>query len=163
MNKPPLGGFSFGDIMGDRTWVGIAVLNETLSLVEGILPDDARIVYGASHTTFFFHEVNNGCIEEQDQLTDLGIPYNYEWGMGDNYNPGSKYIRFTPEGELQHIDYYENELNPPLEKLLELVSKPKELAEYVQQHSDNLTPLPWDNQVEYGKIYRTRQLILANT
>ena len=149
--------------MGDRTWVEIIVLNESAPLVKEILPDYAEIDERPSLTSFFFHEVNNGCIEEQDQLTDLGIAYDYEWGMGDNYNPGSKYIRFTPEGELQHIDYYENELNPPLEKLLELVSKPKELAEYVQQHSDNLTPLPWDNQVEYGKIYRTRQLILANT
>ena len=149
--------------MGDRTWVEIVVLNETLSLVEEILPDYAEITTSLELSSFYFHEVNNGCIEEQDQLTDLGIPYNYEWGMGDNYNPGSKYIRFTPEGDLQHIEYYDIELNPPLEKLLELVSKPKELAEYVQQHSDDKTPLPWDNQVEYGKIFRTLKLIIANT
>ena len=149
--------------MGDRTWVEIVVLNETLPLVEKILPDDAEINTSLGLSSFYFHEVNNGCIEEQEQLTDLGIAYNYEWGMGDNYNPGSKYIRFTPEGELQHIEYYANDSNPPLEKLLERVSKPKELAEYVQQYSDDITPLPWDNQVEYGKIFRTRQLILANT
>lgn len=148
--------------MGDRTWVEILVLNETLPLVKEILPDDAEISTSFEFSSFYFDEVNNGCIEEQDQLTEAGIPYNYEWGTGDNYNPGSKYIRFTPEGELEHIEYYENEINPPLEKLLELVSKPKELAEYVQQYSDERTPLPWDNQVEYGKIYRTRQLILAN-
>ena len=149
--------------MGDRTWVEIVVLNETLPLVEEILPDDAEINTSLEFSSFYFDEVNNGCIEEQDQLTDLGIPYNYEWGMGDNDDPGSKYIRFTPEGELQHIEYYDDELNLPLEKLLELAPTPKELAEYVQQHSDDKTPLPWDNQVEYGKIYRARQLILANT
>ena len=149
--------------MGDRTWVEIVVLNETLPLVEEILPDDAEINTSLEFSSFYFDEVNNGCIEEQDQLTDLGIPYNYEWGTGDNYNPGSKYIRFTPEGELQHIEYYENDSNPPLEKLLELVSKPKELAKCVQQSADDITPLPWDNQLEYGKIYRARQLILANT
>ena len=149
--------------MGDRTWVEIVVLNETLPLVKEILPDDAEISISSELSSFYFSEVNNGCIEEQAQLTDMGIPYNYEWGTGDNYNPGSKYIRFTPEGEVEHIEYYENEINPPLEKLLELVSKPKELAEFVQKYSDDRTPLPWDNQVKYGKIYRTRQLILANT
>ena len=149
--------------MGDRTWVEIVVLNETLPLVEKILPEDAEINTSSTLSSFYFDEVNNGCIEEQDQLTEAGIPYNYEWGTGDNYNPGSKYIRFTSERELEHIEYYENDINPPLEKLLELVSTPKELAEYVQQYSDERTPLPWDNQVEYGKIYRTRQLILANT
>ena len=155
--------FLFEDIMGDRTWVEIVVLNETLPLVEKILPDDAEISTTPEFSSFYFYEVNDGCIEEQHELTEAGIPYNYEWGTGDNYNPGTKYIRFTPEGELEHIEYYEFDINPPLEKLLELVSKPKELAEYVQQYSDERTPLPWDNQVEYGKRYRARQLILVNT
>ena len=149
--------------MGDRTWVEIVVLNETLSLVEEILPDDAEICTTPEFSSFYFYEVNNGCIEEQHELTEAGIPYNYEWGKGDYYSPGTKYIRFTPEGELEHIEYCESDINPPLEKLLELVPTPRELAEYVQQYSDDKTPLPWDNQVEYGKIYRTRQLILANT
>ena len=149
--------------MGDSTWVEILVLNKSAPLVKEILIDADEINEGTSFTSFYFYEVNGGCVEEQDQLTEMGIPYNYYWGRGDNYNPGSKYIRFTPEGELQHIEYYENDSNPPLEKLLELVSKPKELAKCVQQFADDITPLPWDNQVEYGKIFRTRQLILANT
>ena len=149
--------------MGDRTWVEIIVLNESASLVKEILPDYAEIDESPSLTSFFFHEVNNGWVEEQDQLTELGIAYNYKWGKGDNYNPGTKYIRFTPEGDLQHIEYYENELNPPLEKLLGLIDQPKKMAQYVRQYSAEKTPLPWDNQVEYGKIYRARQLILANT
>ena len=149
--------------MGDRTWVEIIVLNESASLVKEILGDYVEIDERSSFTSFFFQEVKYGCVEEQDQLTERGIPYNYEWGTGDSYNPGSKYIRFTPEGNLQHIEYYDNERNPSLEKLLELVPKPKELAEYVQQYANNITPLPWDNQVEYGKIFRTLQLISANT
>lgn len=149
--------------MGDRTWVEIYVLNESVPVVERILDDSAEIVEGGFITSFFFYEVNNGrMIEEEDHLTDMGIPYNYEWGTGDEYGSGTKYIRFTPEGELKHIEYFENDRNPSLEKLLELVSKPKELAEYVQQYADDITPLPWDNQVEYGKRYRARQLILAN-
>ena len=149
--------------MGDLTWVEIIVLNESASLVKEILPDYAEIDERPPLTSFFFHEVNNGWVEEQDQLTELGIAYNYKWGKGDNYNPGTKYIRFTPEGDLQHIEYYENELNPPLEKLLGLIDQPKKMAQYVRQYSAEKTPLPWDNQVEYGKIYRAQQLIIANT
>ena len=151
--------------MGDRTWVEITVLKESLDQIKEIFSDfyDIEIVEGDYLASLHFDEVNNGCVEEQDDLTEKGIPYNYEWGTGDNYNPGSKYIRFTPEGDLQHIEYYENELNPPLEKLLELVDQPEKMAQYVRQYSAEKTPLPWDNQVEYGKIYRARQLILANT
>lgn len=149
--------------MGDRTWVEIVVLNETRSLVEEILPDATEINISLEFSSFYFDEVNDGYIEEQDQLTERGIPYNYAWGRGSNYDSGTMYIRFTHEGNLQCIKYYDNEFNPPLEKLLKLVSKPKELAKFVQQYANEKTPLPWNNQVEYGKIYRTRQLILANT
>ena len=151
--------------MGDRTWVAITVLKESLDQVKEIFSDfyDIEIVEGDYLASLHFDEVNNECVEEQDDLTEKGIPYNYEWGIGDNYDPGSKYIRFTPKGDLQHIEYYANELNPPLEKLLELVDQPEKMAQYVRQYSAEKTPLPWDNQVEYGKIYRARQLILANT
>ena len=151
--------------MGDRTWVTITVLKESLDQVKEIFSDfyDIEIVEGDYLACLYFDEVNNGCVEEQDDLTEKGIPYNYVWGIGYNCNPGTKYIRFTPEGDLQHIEYYENELNPPLEKLLELVDQPEKMAQYVRQYSAEKTPLPWDNQVEYGKIYRTRQLLLANT
>ena len=149
--------------MADTTWVEIFVLNESLEQANNILPDDAEVTTGLSLTTFLFHEVNNGYLEEQHELTKQGIPYNYDWGNGDTYEAGSKYIRFTPEGEVQNVEYYEAEINPPIEKLLELVDQPEELAQYVRQYSADITPLPWNNQVEYGKIYRTRQLLLANT
>ena len=151
--------------MGDRTWVEITVLKESLDQVKEIFSDfyDIEIVEGDYLASLHFDEVNNGCVEEQKDLTEKGIPYDYEWGPGNAYYSGTKYIRFTPEGNLQPIEYYDNERNPPLEKLLKLVSEPKELAEYVQKYANEITPLPWGNQVEYGKIYRTRRLILANT
>ena len=150
--------------MGDRTWVEIVVLKESLPQVKevlNLLDGEGEITEGVELAYIYFYEVNNGCLDEQDELTDSGIPYNYEWGNGDNYDAGSKYIRFTPEGGLVHIEYYESELNPPLEKLLELLYKPKELIQYIQQYADDKTPLPWDNQVEYGKRYRMLQLLNA--
>lgn len=150
--------------MGDRTWAEIVVLKESLDQVKEILSDfgDIEIVEEDYLASFHFHEVNNGCIEEQDELTEKGIPYNYEWGNGDNYDAGFKYIRFTPEGEVIHIEYYDTEVNPPLNKLSELLDTPEELVKYVKEYKEQITPLPWDNQVEYGKIYRTRQLLLQN-
>ena len=145
--------------MGDRTWVEIVVLTESLPQVKEFLDGEYQISGGTELTSLYFDDVDIGCMEEQHELTKAGIPYNYVWGMGDNYNPGTKYIRFTPEGELEHIEYCESDINPPLEKLLELVPTPRELAEYVQQYSDEITPLPWDNQVEYGKRFRTLQLL----
>lgn len=152
--------------MSDPTWVEIVVLKESLPQVKevlNLLDGEGEISEGVELASIYFHEVNNGRIDEQDELTNFGIPYNYEWGKGDNYDAGAKYIRFTSEGEVKHIKYYELEINPPIEKLLELVDQPEELAQYVRQYSADNTPLPWANQVEYGKIYRTRQLLLANT
>lgn len=152
--------------MGDRTWVEIVVLKESLPQVKevlNLLNAEGEITEGDELVSIYFDHVNYGHIDEQDKLTNSGIPYNYEWGNGDDYEAGSKHIRFTPEGELVHIEYYESEINPPIEKLLELADQPEELAQYVRKYSAENTPLPWDNQVEYGKIYRTRQLLLANT
>lgn len=147
--------------MGDRTWVEIVVLKESLPQVKELLDDEGEITEKDELATIYFYEVNNGCLAIQDELTEAGIPYNYEWGMGDNYEGGQKYIRFTPEGELVHIEYYDPEINPPLEKLLKLLNTPVELAQYIQQYVEDNTPLPWDNQVEYGKRYRTLQLLNA--
>lgn len=148
--------------MGDRTWVEIVVLKKSLPQVKEVLDllnDEGEIVEKGELVSIYFDEVNNGRIDEQDELTESGIPYNYEWGNGGNYDAGSKYIRFTPEGEVQHIEYFESEINPPIEKLLELVDQPEKLAQYVRDYSAKKTPLPWDNQVEYGKRYRALQLI----
>jgi len=147
--------------MGDRTWVEIVVLTESLPQVKEFLGEEAQINDETKLASLYFDEVDNGCMEAQDELTKAGIPYNYSWGRGDNYEGGMKYIRFTPEGDLEHIEYCVSDINPPLEKLLKLVPTPRELAEYVQQYSDDKTPLPWDNQVEYGKRFRALQLLIT--
>lgn len=145
--------------MGDRTWVGIDVLTESLPQVKEFLGEEAQISEGPELASFYFDEVNNGCVGAQDELTEAGIPYNYQWGMGDCFEGGMKYIRFTSEGVLVCIEYSDSESNPPIEKLLELVDTPLELANYVHQFNAVKTPLPWDNQVEYGKRFRTLQLL----
>ena len=147
--------------MGDRTWVEIVVLKESLPQVKELLGDEGQITEKDELVTIYYYEVNDGCIDEQDELTEAGVPYDYSWGMGDNFEAGYKYIRFTPDGQLVHIEYYVTDLDPPLEKLLELVDRPVELVQYIRQFAEDKKPLPWDNQVEYGKRYRTLQLLNA--
>ena len=145
--------------MDDRTWAEIVVLKESLPQVKEFLDEEAQISEGPVLASFYFDEVNNGCVEAQDELTEAGIPYNYQWGMGDRFEGGMKYIRFTSEGALVCIEYVDSERNPPIEKLLKLVVAPLKLANYVHQFNADKTPLPWDNQVEYGKRFRTLQLL----
>lgn len=150
--------------MSESTWVEIVILKESLDQVKEIFSDFyiLEITEDENFASLYFHEINDGYIEEQDELTLQGIPYNYEWGMGYEFDGGYKYIRFTPEGEVVHIEYYVTEVNPPLEGLSELLDTPKELVGYIRNFIKERTPLPWDNQVEYGKIYRARQLLLQN-
>jgi len=37
------------------------------------------------------------------------------------------------------------------------------LKAYILDHHKNITPLPWDNQVIYGKLYLTQKLINPNS
>lgn len=149
--------------MGDRTHVNIQIPKECLETAIGCLPGfDYKTEMGDSILLEFL-EVNYGEIKEFTNLIALGIPCDYEWGSGSEYGSGRKYLRFTPEGEIQLVEYYDKYYNPSLHCLMNLIDKPEELVKYIKKHKERVTPLPWDNQVEYGKIYRARQLILANT
>ena len=148
--------------MGDRTSVTIQLPKECLETAIGCLPSfDYKTEIGDS-ILLEFSEVNYGELEEFKELIALGIPCDYEWDSGSEYGSGCKYIRFTSEGELQLVEYYDEDRNPNLNMLLNLLDRPEELIKYIKEHKEKLTPLPWDNQVEYGKIYRTRQLLLQN-
>jgi hypothetical protein len=35
------------------------------------------------------------------------------------------------------------------------------LKDYILEHRDQITPIPWDSQEEYAKVYLTKQLIAA--
>ena len=148
--------------MGDITHVTIQIPKECLKTVIGCLPGfDYKTEMGDS-ILLEFSEVNYGELEEFTDLIALGIPCDYEWGNGSEYGSGRKYIRFTSEGELQLVEYYDEDYNPPLDCLMERIDKPEELVKYIKEHKEGVTPLPWDNQVEYGKIFRARQLLLQN-
>lgn len=149
--------------MGDRTYVELTIPTECEALANTVInayeePEwnkDQDFMVGT------FNEVNYGDLPFLSDLADLGIPYESQWDAGSEYGAGIEYGRFTPNGEYTTLTVYESTRNPDIDELLRLSSKPKELIQYTHKYAEENTPLPWDNQVEYGKIYRMKQLLTA--
>ena len=105
---------------------------------------------------FCLDEVRYCDLESLHQLTELGIAYDFTSNDGDYYCAS----RFTNEGEHTSIDLAISGMNPDLSQCRALLDRPADLLDYIQKHVQAVTPLPWDNQVEYGKRYRIKQLLL---
>lgn len=91
---------------------------------------------------------------------EQGIACDSSWDAGSEYTAGTMHTRFTPEGTVIKFDVYDERINPPIHKLLELIDDYAALRKYIEIHHESTTPLPLDEkQVEYGKKYRAIQLI----
>ena len=146
--------------MGDRTTVTLTVLNAQAAKAEALFE------YGADQeqsddafTSFIFNEVNYGTLDFLPALLAVGIAYDSEWERGGDFVAGSEYGRFTPEGYSKVLGIDDCNLNPDIYSLMGLIDDPVELRAYIMHHHQKATPLPWDNQEEYGKLYLARQLI----
>ena len=146
--------------MGDRTFVILTVLKKHAKAVAEIYKQEETTFHKDSKFSHFeFEEVNYDELEELGKLEELGIAFNSDWTQGGDYKPGCRSCRFTPEGDIQQLELYEGEENPPIHELRQRLVKPLQLVEYIKQYDREHTPLPWDNQVEYGKRYRAKQLL----
>lgn len=155
--------------MGDRAYVNLNIplahAEEVMALLreQQDLPNDQGPNDDETYN-MGFEEVNNGNLVFLSELQRRGIAYNSSWGAGDEFSEGTQYLRFTPTGEAIKFDVYDTELDViPISKLDPVFHAPngtvQDLLRIVQQHVAAITPLPWDDQVAYGKVYRTRQLI----
>lgn len=146
--------------MGDRTYVELSVplaLKEKAKALINFTTDEEyqhEEVY-----VLVFGETNYGNLPFLGKLMDAGIAYDSSWGRGDEYGPGTEYLRFLPDGSVNSWTAYENDANPNIGKLLALIDKPEELRHYILDHEKSQAIPPWDNQEEYGKIYMARKLI----
>ena len=148
--------------MGDRTSVTLCFPTELLSEVESISGHEPIEKCDLDDLTFFdYRDINYGDLQFLNDLRERGIPYDQTWESGSNFEPGTEYCRFTPEGEIVIKNIYDSHINPDMDMLLELIDDHVSLKNYILKHKKQTTPLPWDDQVKYGKIYRTRQLINA--
>jgi len=149
--------------MGDRTYVRLCVPTEykelVLSLIEAA-PDDE---WGDEElVTFGFVEVNYGELNDLPKLQHAGIPYDQEWDAGGSYGAGTQHCRFTEKGEIQLKVVMDEDFNPNIGSLMNLIDDYESLRSHILVHHERVTPLPWDSQVEYGKKYRTLQLLKPN-
>lgn len=150
--------------MGDRTSVTLTVLKEqalaATALFDGLEPDHAVENEGVLPLMYFsFYEVNYGDLPFLDALQEAGIAFDSEWDHGGEYGAGIDFCRFRPDGTVQRNDYSDEYKNPDLQKMMGLLDDPKALKAYILDHHKNVTPEPWDNQIVYGKLYRTLNLI----
>lgn len=148
--------------MGDRTNVTLTVLasqkGKAEALFDGELPQtdyENGILW-----EFNFDEVNYGNLPFLKELKDNGIAYNSHWMDGGEYNEGTTSVRFTEEGKLVEKSVYAKNVNPDLESLVKLMDNPGALVYFIKWHQERVTPLPWDKQEEYGKLYQMMNLLV---
>jgi hypothetical protein len=147
--------------MGDRTTVYLDLLASQADAAKKLFdyePEHAR-QNGDQFVEFEFHEVNYGTLGFLSELEKAGIAYDSSWSEGDQYGAGTLFGRFTADGEIVRLERYETDIDPSMGCLMKLIDDPVALREYILQHHKETTPLPWDNQEEYGKLYRARMLI----
>ena len=145
--------------MGDRTSVTLSI---PTVLIETALPflDNYQDESNSETLSYFtYYEVNYGELDFLCHLIAAGIPFDSEWCAGSEYGAGCKSCRFTPEGEEIINEIYDDGRNPCHTSLMALIDNPSALRAYILAHDERIKVLPWDNQVEYGKLYRTKQLI----
>lgn len=157
--------------MGDRTYVCLYVPAELFEQAKEIAikhdgePDEVNTVDARIHF-MGFEEVNYGELRCIKELQSAGIPYDMDWAEGSEYDEGVQYCRFTETGDLKlntvsGSDYY---IYPSvLEKVIEEHNSLDAVKDLLKRHHEAVDPPSWDNQVEYGKMYRARQLIAGNT
>lgn len=165
--------------MGDRTWVNLEVPvqfgQQIFALFHADLhankKDDwkhhAMVVYTrvGPIATFEFEEVNYGDLPNLNHVIGLGIPYDISWGGGDEYGPGDSWTRFTPNGEVEIGTVYEEDKSIDVETVFNLLDKPDELRKMVTESYERVKypGLNIGEQIEFGKIYKAKQLIKGQT
>lgn len=147
--------------MGDPTYVELTVLTRQAEAAEALFNEEPEdTTEDGEFTRFGFEEVNYGKLGFLAALQDAGIAYDSAWIKGDNYSAGTVSLRFTEAGESVEKEVYVLiEQAPILDDLKKILDDPIALRACIADWIEETLILPWDNQEEYGKRYRARQLI----
>jgi len=149
--------------MGDRTCVTLTVLkSQQEDAVRFFTSDSEYLNEHGSFVDYTFYEVNYGNLDFLDQLVNAGIAYDSRWESGGEYGPGCDYCRFTADGDVILKGISDEYRNPSIDTLMEKINNYEELKAFIVAHYDEISVLSWDFQEEYGKLYRTKQLIAPN-
>lgn len=151
--------------MGDRTSVTLIFQTEHENAVMKIYGRRDASPYvlapgiGAPNLSCLdFDEVNYGELWYLDQLREAGIAYESHWGNGSGYSAGKSICRYDDDGRYIVIDTCETPFIP-LYLLKNLLATPDTVIPYIEATIAAHTYLPWDNQIQNGKRYRTWLLI----
>lgn len=120
---------------------------------------DSQHAYEAN-TYYEFSECREPKLPFVETLTRQGIAFDQNWN-DDSGESGMIAQRFTSTGESRNKTLDDCHKNPDTEGLINLIDKPTELRNYILEHQASRLILPWDNQEQYGQLYRARQLINA--
>ena len=147
--------------MGDRTTVYLDVLASQADAARELFDYETSYEYlnAEKFMEFQFDEINHGTLDFLGKLQEAGIAFDSSWNPGSEYGAGTTFCRFTADGQVIKFDRFDSEAHPDLSCLMKRIDDPKALREYILEHHNHGTPRPWDNQEEYGKLYRARQLI----
>ena len=160
--------------MGDRTYVELTIQKEneeeTLAIAES---DGWNTKYLDKKPTknlirIGFDEVNYGELNFLSKLENAGIAYTSSWGDGDEYVSGEQHGRYNKNGELKKLEVYNDDYKICPVKLNEIICKRCSdglkvylIKDLLKQHKNETIPLPWDDQLQYAKIFKTKQLLLT--
>lgn len=151
--------------MGDRVSVTLTVLASQAKEAEALFDDwsasteEEYPLHNTDVKDFTFDEVNYGQLEFRDALKKAGIAYDVAWEKGHEFGKGTEYCRFDEKGEAAVWEQYEGDEDPPITALMERIDQPDELIKYIRSHHERHQYPSWDNQEDFGKIYRARLLI----
>lgn len=147
--------------MGDWSYTSLQVSIVDKNRTAAILGDDASDIENTNDEDFvtFGFESNYCRLSYHDKLVAAGIPYVFSWSGNGECTEGESYSRYTKTGEHTLVELWYRDENPSMAEIFPLLDKPEELRTFILTHKTNTTPLPWDNQTEYAKLFRTQQLI----
>lgn len=146
--------------MGDRTSVTLTVLLCHEEAAEALFTFGSE--HRSTHSHFAYHafyDVNYGELPFLDALENAGIPFDSDWDSGSEYGPGCDSCRFTADGDAIRKSIADDYRNPSIDELMKNINDYAALKNFITKHYDEISVLSWDFQEEYGKIYRTKQLI----
>lgn len=155
--------------MGDRVSTTLTVLKEHEQQAVNLIdpeqgkPDD--IDEGPETVLLSYYEVNYGTIEALTKFRAVGIAYTFSWDSGSEFDAGEESLRFTSDGQAQFNSQCKQWPYGVMQECLKIVTQASSLEDAqaaLQAKVSSLTPLPWDNQAEYGRIYCATQLLQPN-
>lgn len=147
--------------MSDRATVHLTVLDTQSEATKAFFDcepgDSGNADHGCKY--FQFDGVNYGNLDFLDNLRDAGIAYDSDWGAGNEYLAGCHSCRFTPAGDCIEKHVYDGDAAVPLDAVMHILHDHAALVKCIEACHEHVYVLPWDNQEEYGKIYRAKRLI----